>query len=470
MRSIQQMESRAANPVSVVGRLHEVLDDLLDADLSVLGSDEHAEVVRGLVRARHRMEAAVADAVAAFDDADVAATTQQRTTKQWLAHHTRLSLGASSQLTTTARALRDPLRSTRDALAAGEVSAQHVAAITTVVRKVGPEHAAKTEPILLGLARRFDPATVKQATAAIFAHVDPEGAERSLRDAYEKRGVTLSVVGDHGYLDGVFDIESTELLSSVLTPLMTPSGPTDKRTTPQRRADALLDLAQKHLDTSDMPQLGGHRPHLSIVIDADRLPPADDTPGAEPERPTGADGQPRGWVGTVGLPWTNSAVPASVARRWACDATVTPLLARLLGRSRQRVSARELQGIGSGALTRLPGDPVWLPLDVGRTQRTATPAQLKALALRDGGCIHPGCSRSTVYCQAHHVVHWVDGGATDLTNLVLLCRHHHRTLHQGLWSIHTDPGTPGLFWTTDADGLHQAQTATDRSPPLQPVA
>ena len=54
--------------------------------------------------------------------------------------------------------------------------------------------------------------------------VDPEGAERAQRVAYEKRGLTLSVVGDHGYLDGVLDLESTELLRAALEPLMATAG------------------------------------------------------------------------------------------------------------------------------------------------------------------------------------------------------------------------------------------------------
>ena len=113
--------------------------------------------------------------------------------------------------------------------------------------------------------------------------------------------------------------------------------------------------------------------------------------------------------------------------------------------------------------------PAWLPLAVGRSQRTATPAQLKALSVRDGGCIHPECTRTAAYCDAHHVVHWADGGVTDVSNLVFLCRHHHRTLHAGYWAVEPDPGTPGLFWIRDHEGLRAAQNSTDRSPP-SPIA
>jgi hypothetical protein len=450
---------------SLLRQLHEVLDDLVAADLTTLSADEHAQMVSGVVRAQSRLQAVAVDVVAAFDSADVASVSRHRTTKQWLAHRTRLSLGAASALVGTARALRDHLPATRDALAGGRISAQHVSAIATVVRTVGPEHAATAEPILLDLARRFDPATVRRATARIFANVDPAGAEAALHHAYEKRGLTLSVVDDHGYLNGVLDLESTELVQSVLMPLMARAGDDDHRSAPQRRADALLDVCKKHLDTQPMPSLAGHRPHLSVIVDADQLPPAD--PGRDvnpadpqPERPIGSAGRPRGWAATVSLPWTGRAIPASSVRRWACDASVTPVVARLMGRWR-----------GSGTWPpRLVSDPVWLPLQVGRSQRTATAGQLKALAARDGGCIHPGCSRTPAYCDAHHVVHWADGGPTDVGNMVLLCRHHHRTLHMGHWVIHPDRGSPGLFWTSDSDGLHQAQTATDRSPPVRALA
>jgi hypothetical protein len=58
---------------------------------------------------------------------------------------------------------------------------------------------------------------------------------------------------------------------------------------------------------------------------------------------------------------------------------------------------------------------------VARSSRTVTPAQLTALQVRDGGCVHPGCTRTAAFCDAHHVQHWSQGGATDLSNLVLLC-------------------------------------------------
>ena len=70
-------------------------------------------------------------------------------------------------------------------------------------------------------------------------------------------------------------------------------------------------------------------------------------------------------------------------------------------------------------------------LDVGRTTRSVPAALRRALALRDKGCTHPGCTRPHHWCDAHHIVHWADGGETSLANLVLLCRRHHRMAHEG---------------------------------------
>ncbi|HEX2158646.1 MAG TPA: HNH endonuclease signature motif containing protein, partial [Actinomycetes bacterium] len=75
----------------------------------------------------------------------------------------------------------------------------------------------------------------------------------------------------------------------------------------------------------------------------------------------------------------------------------------------------------------------------GRTSRVVQPAQRTALAVRDGGCVFPGCARPLAWCEAHHLVHWLDGGPTDLANLILVCRAHHRAVHEGRWRLHRDP-------------------------------
>jgi hypothetical protein len=97
-------------------------------------------------------------------------------------------------------------------------------------------------------------------------------------------------------------------------------------------------------------------------------------------------------------------VSAETSRRLACDASVV----------------------------RMVDGPDGTPLDVGRKTRSIPPALRRALKERDQGCRFPGCAR-TRFIDAHHLVHWADGGETSLANTVLACRAHHRLLHEGGW-------------------------------------
>jgi hypothetical protein len=94
------------------------------------------------------------------------------------------------------------------------------------------------------------------------------------------------------------------------------------------------------------------------------------------------------------------------------------------------------------------------PLDVGRSTRVVQPAQRAALTVRDGGCVFPGCDRPLAWCDAHHLWHWTNGGPTDLANLALLCRAHHRAVHEGGWRLARGPD--GGFTATPPHRRHRA--------------
>ena len=83
-------------------------------------------------------------------------------------------------------------------------------------------------------------------------------------------------------------------------------------------------------------------------------------------------------------------------------------------------------------------------LDLGRSQRLATPAQKTALLARDGGCVIPGCTIPGDACDAHHVQWWTRGGPTNLDNLALLCGRHHTEVHQQTWEIRMRDGIPWI--------------------------
>ncbi|TVR58896.1 MAG: HNH endonuclease, partial [Gemmatimonadales bacterium] len=108
-----------------------------------------------------------------------------------------------------------------------------------------------------------------------------------------------------------------------------------------------------------------------------------------------------------------------------------------------RLSAESARRLCCDAgLVRMVHDPDGRILDVGRRTRTIPPALRRALDARDRGCRFPGCGSR--FADGHHVRHWADGGATSLDNCLLLCRFHHRLVHEGRWKVEwSGPGKPG---------------------------
>ena len=97
--------------------------------------------------------------------------------------------------------------------------------------------------------------------------------------------------------------------------------------------------------------------------------------------------------------------------------------------------------------------PSGVPIGVGRARRTVPPWMLRLLRQRDGGCRWPGCGRRR-WLQAHHLVHWADGGPTDLDNLALACTHHHHLLHELGWTVSGDPNGELCFRRPDGSPLN----------------
>jgi predicted restriction endonuclease len=92
------------------------------------------------------------------------------------------------------------------------------------------------------------------------------------------------------------------------------------------------------------------------------------------------------------------------------------------------------------------------PLDVGRRSKVVPPPLRRAVIVRDRRCRFPGCDRPHTWCDAHHIVHWADGGPTALSNLILLCRQHHRAIHAGRARLDMDDGLP-VFRRSDGSLL-----------------
>jgi hypothetical protein len=125
------------------------------------------------------------------------------------------------------------------------------------------------------------------------------------------------------------------------------------------------------------------------------------------------------------------AIPPETARRLACDATVVAMVEAANG----------------------------TPLDVGRKRRTPPTRLRRALRRRDGGCRFPGCGRRR-FLHAHHIVHWIKGGETKLINLILLCSHHHRLVHEGGYRVESPANHVFAFFDPGGRALPEAPPAT----------
>jgi hypothetical protein len=107
-------------------------------------------------------------------------------------------------------------------------------------------------------------------------------------------------------------------------------------------------------------------------------------------------------------------------------------------------------------------DSLGNPVDLGRSTRLVPKGLRRALEVRDGGCVFPGCDAPSAWCDSHHVVHWADGGPTSARNLASLCRHHHGVTHRKSWTMTVDPHHEQRFCWTRPDGtVLRSQRAGD---------
>jgi hypothetical protein len=288
--------------------------------------------------------------------------------------------------------------------------------------------------VLLDAARRLDPPRLRQAITHLRLVADPEGADRQAERQHQQRGVWLSATwAGMVAVNGLLDPEAGQTLAAALEPLARPANAHDTRSGGQRRADALAELARRSLEGGRLPRSGGVRPQLLVTVDLDSLL-----------------GHSGGLGGETGGP-----VPLDpeACRRLACDGAVTRVLvtrhptsdhlgpggdARHPDPGGEASLATRLQMAATMLPPTLGGAPSQ-PLEVGRTTRVVSAAQRAALVVRDGGCVFPECDRPPGWCEAHHLVHWLHGGPTDLPNLALVCRAHHRAVHEGGWRLHRDP-------------------------------
>ena len=450
--------STPRRPPARLAALTRDIQELVAQDLDRLPDTALAEEVEDLRWLGDRLEGQWLRRLAAVDARGAAGAeegTQEGSTAGWLRRRLRLGAGTASSAVRTARALfRGPLTQTAQALCAGELSPAHATVLAQGTHDLPAQVTAEAEPVLVEAARRLDPPRLRQAVGYLVAAVDLDREEARAERRHQRRGLWLSPTWDGMVaIDGLLEPEAGQTVLAALEPLARPAEAGDDRSGGQRTADALTELARRALEGGRLPTTGGVRPQLLVTVELDSLL---SHPGS---------GALPGDLGGVGL------LDPEGCRRLACDGTVTrvlvtrhshgqgstvqePLGARNPTEARDPTASRDptvapdpnqVQGLEQwlrAAAAKLPptlGGAPSQPLDVGRASRVVTPAQHRALAVRDGGCVFPGCSRPLAWCEGHHLIHWLDGGLTDLANLVLLCRSHHRAVHEGGWRLSRQP-------------------------------
>jgi hypothetical protein len=371
---------RSERVVDPLARLGAGVDALAAEDRQGWSNAARSAHLVELLERRDRLEAEVLRALGEWDAAGACADEGVLHPVGWLATHAAMTRRDASDLLRAARLAYDHPR-TAKALAAGDVSAANVKLLARATRHrdvVFDEH----EDSLLDAATELAPEQFRRLArrwqTLADDHLDRTPAALQIDRWHLNVSTTF---GGAVALSGLLDPEGGAIVLAALDALDTPD-PTDGvrvRSLPQRRADALIALAQ---GTG-----GPRRVNLDVLVDVGRL---------RGESPTDLESFRRELVG-IG-PITQATLECL-----ACDSNVGRIVMR--GKS--------------------------LVLDLGRRTPVVSAAQHRALAVRDGGCIEPGCSAPPGWCDAHHLDHWIRGGPTDLDNLELRCRRHHLQVHGG---------------------------------------
>ena len=341
-----------------------------------------------------------------------------RSCAHWLNWRTGIDLGAAREKVRVAHTLAAlPVLSA--AMARGEVSFSKVRALTRVAT---PENEAE----LLVFAKAGTAAHVERVVRG-WRRVDRLVEDELERHRYAGRYLELHTDEDGmvvvrgrlspevgAALRAAIDAAEAKLYDTRREERAGAQSLTDAPTAEQRRADAIGLVAESALAGGLDPGTVADRYQVVVHVDAESLP-ADADSGAS-------------------LLCDGTRVSAETSRRLACDAAIVVMRHAADGRI----------------------------LDVGRRTRAISTPLRRALARRDGGCQFPGCGLRL--CDAHHLQHWANGGKTKLENLVLLCRRHHRAVHEEGFRVKRLASGELRFFRPDGKPL----LAAPEAPPIGP--
>jgi hypothetical protein len=426
-------------PAGVVGAARHGVAGLLDTLWAARTGEELLSTATGLEKLRSTLDAVLLQVLAEIDATGAARAEGWSSTADFATAIAGGRAGSGRATVALAKAVATDLAATGTALATGVISrAQAQVVVTTIDRlPVDPGLRGAAEAVLLEDARTRDATELTRTGAYLLERLDPDGAERrderalqrEERSAHLGRFMSLVEDGIGGVrIKGRGTVEDASRIRKVLMSLAAPRPTTpgtcggtgtdrtgacgtpdcshdgrDPRDHGARMWDALVEACDRLAGLDVLPESHGTRPQLTITIDADHLRTQLDKLPKTLTR-TGLAEEPEEWSGVLD---GGQRLSLAAIRRLACEADILPMVLGTAG-----------QPLDVGRSTRLIGHYLWL-----------------ALVTRDRHCAFPGCTRPPVACEAHHIIHWADGGPTALHNLVLLCRHHHTIIHTTPWEV-----------------------------------
>lgn len=376
-----------------------VLQSLLDAvdryhgmDKFGLLPEQHARLIVQLSRLRDRVSLEIAEHTVELDKTQACVDWGSVSTVDWIRHEAKMTSTAAADCLHIGEQLAN-LPETCEAVWDGRIGFAHAAIIARHAQITTESDTANPfdELPYLRAAEAMSPSKLWYHAMHQWHRDDPDGVADKQREAAEARYLRFIDPGDGAvFLKGKFDSAAGATIRTALEPLARPTDKMDHRCQERRDADALLELAEHALDTGAIPQHGAVRPHVQVTTTLETLQGLIGAPAGEME---------------LSLP-----ISAKTVQRFACDSSVT----------------RVLLGADSAVI------------DAGRAKRVVSGSARRALEARDRFCRWPGCERPASRTAAHHIKHWAQGGKTNLSNMVLLCRHHHWTVHEGGWRLALD--------------------------------
>jgi hypothetical protein len=401
---------------TAVEELADGLARMGDLDVSALGADEQARLLRALARAESRLAGVRLRLLAAADRAHTAQRSGASSTGHWAASLTRADAATAHREVGLARSL-ELLRTTRSALADGDVSPAHAAVISHALDRlptgVTPGQRDQVETSLVAKAKELSPQTLRRVARRCVEAIEPDPAvvdahEDALvydEEAGARERTRLTFHDNHdGTVTGHFTVPVLQghLLRKVIETMTAPrrgrlgssvaqAGPTQGPRTDwdHARGLALCELLE-HLPTDHLHP----RTAATLVV-------------------TVRDDVLRGSLAAAGLD-TGESISSGEARRLACGAGLLPAV--LGGRS--------------------------VPLDLGRSRRLFSDHQRVGLGLTHTTCAADGCERPFAWCELHHRRPWAGLGPSDLANAVPLCHFHHQRIHDaGFLHAHLPDGS-----------------------------